>query len=36
MKKSTGMMLGTVSAAAVVLDACGGVASDYKEQVIIY
>jgi len=36
MKKSTGMMLGTVSAAAVVLAACGGVAADSKEQVIIY
>ncbi|MDD1370720.1 ABC transporter substrate-binding protein, partial [Bacillus sp. MHSD17] len=36
MKKSTCMMLGTVSAAAVVLAACGGAEADSKDQVIIY
>ncbi|MGN4126389.1 extracellular solute-binding protein [Lysinibacillus sphaericus] len=35
MKKSTVMMLGAVSS-AIVLGACGGVAADSKEQVIIY
>lgn len=35
MKKSTVMMLGTVSS-AIVLAACGGAAADAKDQVIIY
>lgn len=36
MKKSTVMMLGTVSAAAIVLTACGGVEAGSKDEVIIY
>ena len=36
MKKSTGMMLGTVGAAAIVLAACGGAEANSEEQVIIY
>ncbi|MFJ7950971.1 extracellular solute-binding protein [Lysinibacillus sp. NPDC096418] len=35
MKKSTAMMLGTVSS-AIVLAACGGTAAETKDQVIIY
>ncbi|MGE7985992.1 extracellular solute-binding protein [Lysinibacillus fusiformis] len=36
MKKSTVMMLGSVSAAAIILTACGGVEAGSKDEVIIY